>query len=275
MQLPKFEEYGECERCRKTAALTSNGICQSCLEYLIVVREDPFSRAKELRRIAQSENGVIQFATRILRGRSSQTTPERMSALERKALAEERRELSRLIKIIEAPPSELTKRRARAPYIPEILEVADELLTRLREYPELLYQIDPRKFEEVIAELMSRIGFLDVRLTSKIKDKGRDVIAKLAVPTGLLHVIAECKRFAPGNPVGLAIIERFLFTIRDERAAFGLIATTSYFSKGAIAKAQEYASTLHLAEFERISGWLTGGVWHASANGRIWIPPVV
>src|SRR5258705_11098428 len=154
MQLPKFEEYGECERCRKTAALTSNGICQPCLEYLVVVREDPFSRAKELRRIAQSENGVIQFATRILRGRTSQTTPVRMSALERKALAEERKNLSRLIKIIESPPSELTKRRARAPYIPEVLEVADELLTKLREQPELLYQIDPRKFEEEVAELM-------------------------------------------------------------------------------------------------------------------------
>jgi hypothetical protein len=62
MQVPKFEEYGECGRCRKTAPLTSNGICQSCLEYLIVVRADPFSRAKELKRIAQSENGVIQFA---------------------------------------------------------------------------------------------------------------------------------------------------------------------------------------------------------------------
>jgi len=159
--------------------------------------------------------------------------------------------------------------------VQSVTSVNQELIERLKAKPESLRLLSSRKFEEVVAELMSRIGFLDVRLTSKIKDKGRDVIAKLAVPTGLLHVIAECKRFAPGNPVGLAIIERFLFTIRDERAAFGLIATTSYFSKGAIAKAQEYASTLRLAEFERIREWLTGGVWHASESGRIWIPPVV
>jgi restriction system protein len=196
-----------------------------------------------------------------------------MSALERMALAEERRELSRLIKIIEAPPSELTKRRARAPYIPEVIEVAEELLIKLREEPELLYEIDPRKFEEVIAELMSRIGFQDVRLTPKTKDRGRDVIAKFQVPTGLLHVIAECKRLAPGNPVGLAIVERFLFTIEDERAAFGMIATTSYFSRGARAKAKEYEARIHLAEFEQLSVWLSGGSWHSTDSGRLWIPP--
>lgn len=275
MQLPPFDEQGECERCRKTRPLTANGICQSCLEFLITIRGDAYFRKKELRRIAQAENGAIRFACRIMRGRTAQTESEAPSRIEMRAKREEQRERARLVKIIEATPEKLTSERAKAPYIPEVVAVTDELLAKLRERPELLYELEPRKFEEVIAELMERIGFVDVHLTPQSRDGGRDVLAKYIVPTGALYVITECKRFAPKRAVGLAIVERFIFTIRDhDRATYGMLATTSFFSRDATARAEEYKNQLHLAQFEKIKEWLDkAGAWRKSDGGKIWIPP--
>lgn len=277
MQLPHFDKYGECERCRKTCPVSKTGICQKCLEYLIVMRGDEYYRNKALKRIAQAENGAIQFACRILRGKTAQNEPEVASRIEKRARKDEQQEQARLKRIIEAAPKELTQQRAKAAYVSEIVAVTDELLAKLRERPELLYELEPRKFEEVIAELMGRIGFIDVQLTPQSRDGGRDVFAKLAVPTGTLYVITECKRFAPRRPVGIAIVERFLFTIRDhDRATYGMLATTSYFSRDASARAKEYKAQLHLAQFEQIKGWLNkAGAWSKTDTGKIWIPPTV
>jgi restriction endonuclease Mrr len=272
---PRFDELGECERCRKSRQISANGICEECLEYLVAIRGNEYFRDKELKRIAQAENGAIQFARRILLGRTSQADVELRSGIEIQARKDDQREQARLQRIMEAKPQQLTLERAKARYIPEILEVSDELLSKLNERPDLLYQLDPRKFEEVMAELMTRIGFEDVRLTPASRDGGRDVLAKFRVPTGMLFVITECKRYAARRPVGLPIIERFLFTIRDnDRATFGMLATTSSFTRDAEARAEEYKAQLHLAGFEHIKHWLSqSGTWQKSTGGNLWIPP--
>lgn len=108
-----------------------------------------------------------------------------------------------------------------------------------------------------------RLGFEDVQLTPQTRDGGRDIIAKWPVPTGKLHVITECKRYAPKKAVSLSIVERFMFTIRErDRATYGMLATTSFFSRGAKARAEEYKNQLHLAQFEQIKKWLDkAGAW--------------
>jgi len=276
MQMPPFDEYGQCERCRKRRPLARTGICEKCLEYLIAIRGDAYFRDKELKRIAQAENGAIRFARWLGLARTAQPEAQMNSGLEKQAQREEQRELSRLKRIVEAPAEKLTRERAKAPYIPQVAAVTDELLAKLREQPEFLYQLEPRKFEEVVAELMSRIGFVDVELTTTTRDGGRDVLAKLRVPTGLLYVITECKRYAAHRAVGLPIVERFLFTVAQrDNATFGMVATTSFFSRDAKATAEKHKSRLHLAEMEQIKGWLRGaGTWHQTKDGNLWVPPM-
>jgi restriction endonuclease Mrr len=277
MDLPPFDDYGECERCRKTRPLARTGICKKCLEYLVAIRGDDYFRKKELKRIAQAENGAIRFARWLGLSRTAQPERETKSGLEKQARREEQRELTELKRIIETPAEKLTRERAKAPYIPQIVAVTDELLAKLREQPEFLYEIEPRKFEEIIAELMSRIGFEDVELTKATRDGGRDVLAKLRVPTGMLYVITECKRYAAHRAVGLPIVERFLFTIAQrDNATFGMVATTSFFSRDVKATAEKYKSRLHLAGMEQIKGWLgNAGSWHQTKEGNLWVPPTV
>ena len=118
-------------------------------------------------------------------------------------------------RISEIDASELTKARAVAPYAKEIFQTSEELFSKIKEQPSELDKMPPYKFEEFMAELLERIGFYDVRLTPRTRDKGRDILAKMKISTGELLTIVECKRYAQARKIGLGIVERFLFTIRE------------------------------------------------------------
>ena len=52
-----------------------------------------------------------------------------------------------------------------------------EIITMMENDPGILYRIDPRKLEEIIAGAYDRAGFDEVILTPRSGDFGRDVIA--------------------------------------------------------------------------------------------------
>ncbi|HEX8198075.1 MAG TPA: restriction endonuclease [Pyrinomonadaceae bacterium] len=82
-----------------------------------------------------------------------------------------------------------------------------ELINYLKRNPEILYSIDPRQFEELIAELLAGFGW-KVELTPKIKDGGYDIfaISKNVAPGINSAWIIECKRYSPENKVGVEIV---------------------------------------------------------------------
>jgi len=57
-------------------------------------------------------------------------------------------------------------------------DMNDELKRYFAQHPEKLYDLSPRKFEELIASIMGDFGF-DVELTPASRDGGRDIIAYL------------------------------------------------------------------------------------------------
>ena len=128
-------------------------------------------------------------------------------------------------------------------------------------------------FEEFVAELLSRMG-LAVHLTSQTRDGGRDILATMKSPVGELLTIVECKKNSPHRPVGIDIIERFLYTIREkDRASLGLIATTSYFSADAQKEASQYPWQLKLKDFEGLQGWLRlHGTYFEETKSGLWLP---
>ena len=52
-----------------------------------------------------------------------------------------------------------------------------EILKMIQKEPDSIYQIDPWKWEEIIAGAYTQAGFDEVILTPRSGDKGRDVIA--------------------------------------------------------------------------------------------------
>lgn len=110
--------------------------------------------------------------------------------------------------------------------------VSDRLLKYLSENPGAFYQLKGRKFEEVMAEIYSKLGY-DVELTKASKDKGKDIIIRKPETLGDFMYYVECKKYAPNKPIGVGIVRAFDGVINMDRVNGGIIATTSYFTRDA------------------------------------------
>ena len=130
-----------------------------------------------------------------------------------------------------------------------------ELVRYLARHPEKMHSLQPRKFEELVAELFRDQGY-EVELTRFSKDGGFDirVVRKSAVGLGL--TLIECKRYSQGNPVGVELVRGLHSVVETANATSGLLVTTSYFTKGARALQDTYKHRLDLADFERLQGML-------------------
>ncbi len=131
----------------------------------------------------------------------------------------------------ERPEQEESDRRRNIAHL-HLEPLESELFAYLSKHPEHLLQLSPRKFEEITAEMLRRLGY-DVHLTPPAKDGGRDILAYLSSPIGKILTLVECKRFSPDRKVGIELVERFLWVVdRKDNAACGLYVTTSSFTAG-------------------------------------------
>lgn len=152
-------------------------------------------------------------------------------------------------------------------------EINAALIAYFTRHPEKMFELSPRKFEELIAEIFRDMG-AEVQLTPTVKDGGRDILAHLTLPFAKILTIVECKKYSPGNPVGLDIVERFMYTIdRRDNASFGLVVTTSNFTEGAMEVERKYPGRLGLRDFQSIASWLSSyGTWSLGEERGIWLP---
>ncbi len=147
--------------------------------------------------------------------------------------------------------------------------IANELIEYLKKHPKALYDIRPRQFEELIAEILARYGW-QVQLTPQTRDGGYDIYAiNKGDSSGLRNSwIIECKKNSADNKVGLDIV-RSLYGLRTEMKVGGaLLATTSYFSKDAKAyKASRY--DLKLRDYEGVLEWINE--YRPNPNGKLYL----
>ena len=114
--------------------------------------------------------------------------------------------------------------------------------------------LTPREFEELVAGLLRRMGYL-ARLTAATRDGGYDIFAIHQGPGGMnSSMLVECKRYAAERKVGLGIV-RGLYTLRcQQEAGAALIATTSHFSDD-VHRYKDKLYNLQLADRDRILSW--------------------
>jgi restriction system protein len=141
--------------------------------------------------------------------------------------------------------------------IAEVKEVNDELLHLIKADPKAIYSLGSRKFEEVVAEILIRQGYY-VELTSASKDGGFDMYAARKESLGEFLYLVECKKYAPGHKVGVQIVRALHGVVQQKRATAGVIATTSFFTKGAKEFRQEVTHQLQLADYVELQNWLSG-----------------
>lgn len=138
-----------------------------------------------------------------------------------------------------------------------VRSVYAELVDVLAEEPRLLHALDPREFEELIAELFARNGF-EVDLTSRTGDRGADLYAVRQTGLGKLRYVIECKRNSPRNRVGPKLVRELRGVVDRERTTCGVLVTTSTFTPGAREEQQTTPYQLSLRDFEHVASWLRG-----------------
>jgi len=139
--------------------------------------------------------------------------------------------------------------------ISDITTVSDEFLRKLHDNPELLYELTPRGFEELVAELLSRLKY-EVTLTPASRDGGKDICAAKKDHLGTFLYIVECKKYAPNNRVGVGLIRQLYGVVQAEQATAGVLATTSFFSRDAKEFQETIASQISLKDYLGIQDWL-------------------
>lgn len=137
----------------------------------------------------------------------------------------------------------------------EIVLANDQLIEHLSRQPSDLHKLAPRKFEELIAELLENMGW-EVSLTKKTRDGGRDILAFLNTGIGRFLCLVEAKRYAPERPVGVELVRSLYGTLCDEQANSALLVTTSYFSPDARRFQRRHTYTLGLREYEDVVDWI-------------------
>ena len=104
-----------------------------------------------------------------------------------------------------------------------------EIIEVLGRDPSLAYQIDARKWEEIIAAAYQKAGFDEVTLTPRSGDLGRDVIA-VKRGLGTVRVIDQVKAYGPNHLVTADDVRALLGVLQGDKASKGFLTTTSDFA---------------------------------------------
>jgi restriction system protein len=138
-----------------------------------------------------------------------------------------------------------------------VCEINEELLARLRLNPADVYSLSPRKFEELVAELLHRQKW-EVELTPESNDGGFDIYAVRTAELGKVLFLVECKKWTPPNHVGVKVVRSLYGVVEEKRATAGTVVTTSFFTKRAKEFEERLEFRLHLQDFNALSNWLKG-----------------
>lgn len=123
---------------------------------------------------------------------------------------------------------------------------------------ELIYDVHPRKFEELVGGLLREHLNCSVELTKQTRDGGKDLIC-CDSETGKFYV--EIKRYAKSRKVGLGVVQRFVGALYGDQVSSGLIVTSSTYTAKAThecIKVNEVKGpvNLELCDIEDVLAWL-------------------
>ncbi len=136
-----------------------------------------------------------------------------------------------------------------------VADIDDEVKKYFNKYPEKLYDLNPRKFEELIASILRDLGF-DVELTKATRDGGRDIIASIRTKVSTFLTYVECKRYSPKNKIDVGLIREVIGVHSIHKPAKSIIVTTGFFTKDAVKEAKIFENQLDLKDFNDIKTWL-------------------
>jgi HJR/Mrr/RecB family endonuclease len=130
-----------------------------------------------------------------------------------------------------------------------------QLIKHFATWPDEMRTLNPRKFEEFIAELFRCSGG-DIVLTPRTRDGGRDILLRVVKPSGEWYYLVECKRYCQSRPVNVSLVRALYGVVEAEKATGGIIVTTSSFTKDALKFRESIKYRMSLKDFADIKRWV-------------------
>ena len=118
-------------------------------------------------------------------------------------------------------------------YIPEpVLSVYQEILRN----PNIMYDLESWEFEEFVADVFRQYGF-KADVTQRTRDGGKDIIAQFD---------------SLERHVGVDVVRKLYAVMSRDRVDKGVIVTTSYFTRDAIAEASLLNGRIKLIDYNEL-----------------------
>jgi hypothetical protein len=140
---------------------------------------------------------------------------------------------------------------------PTIVMANEAILHQLKKQPQAIFELSSRKFEEVLAEILTDMGW-EVELTSATRDGGKDILAYQKTELGKLLCLVEAKRYREDRKVGVDLVRSLYGTLCDYQASSAMMVTTSSFSADAQAFQQKHQYQLALRDYVDLARWIQG-----------------
>lgn len=113
-----------------------------------------------------------------------------------------------------------------------------------------------REFEELVADLLLKDGY-KVDLGPGRSDGGKDIIAvKELGGVGPFMSVWQAKKLKPGNKVGISVIRELADTRNEHKASKGMVVTTTYLTRGALARVQQDQYILGKIDRDDLMQWI-------------------
>lgn len=153
--------------------------------------------------------------------------------------------------------STLLDNRIRNRCVEVSYQINDTILRQAGSNPDLLWQLDDRRFEEICATILCREGF-HVHLTSKSNDGGYDLLAFRHDGFLTALYLVECKRWDPRRKrVGVPIVRQLNGVVEHMSAHGGVLMATTEFTVPAQGFAREPSVRIDLVDFMKLRAWMS------------------
>jgi hypothetical protein len=138
---------------------------------------------------------------------------------------------------------------------PIIISANKAMIEGLKKQPKDIFNITPRQYEELVAELMHDMGY-EVTLTPATRDGGKDILASMKTACGDFLMLVEAKHYRASNKIGVSLVRTLYGTLCDYQANSAMLVTTSSFSKDARSLQQKHQYQLKLSDYTDVAGWI-------------------
>ncbi len=120
---------------------------------------------------------------------------------------------------------------------------------------EKLQSVDPFRFEYIVAELLTKMGYGDLTVTKKSGDGGIDAIVN-EDKLGLDKILIQAKRYKEDNIINEKVVRDFLGALAAEQVQKGIIVTTSKFAEKAKVTARQSDKKVVLIDGPKLANLL-------------------